>query len=68
MSTSVGIVGGSLADLNYWRCAGFSRLMIAPHLQVIHIHSCSAPLHLPTLAMLPEERGEGVEKAAQLNG
>jgi len=30
MGTSVGMTGGSLADLNYWRCAGSSvRLMTA---------------------------------------
>ncbi len=39
-----GWLARSLADLNYWRRAGSSdRLMTAPHVQVIQIHSSSAP-------------------------
>jgi hypothetical protein len=37
-------LAASLTDLNYGRCAGSSvRLMTAPHVQVIQIHSSSAP-------------------------
>jgi hypothetical protein len=41
---SVKMAGGSLEELNYWRRAGSRvRLMTAPHVQVIQIHSSSAP-------------------------
>jgi hypothetical protein len=36
MGTSVEMAGGSLAEPNYWWCAGSRvRLMIAPHVQVM---------------------------------
>jgi len=57
MGTSVAMADGSLAELNYWRLAGSrARLMTAPHVQVIQIHSSSAPpSSSPQLVVLLKE-------------
>jgi hypothetical protein len=67
MGTSV-VAGGSLADLNYGRCAGSSvRLMTAPHVQVIQIHSSSAPpSSSPQVAVLIKEGDQTGQEVAQL--
>ena len=59
MGTSVGMAGGSLADLNCGRRAGSSvRLMTAPHVQFIRIILIRGTVPLPTWVALLVESGQ----------